>query len=55
LQTLIYALYIWEVAQTAVLTFDWYKIFALNFGNVSALSKIGAAWLSIPVMNSVCA
>jgi hypothetical protein len=52
LKALVYTLFAADVAQTMILTVDWYGVFARNFGDVDALSTIGTTWLSMPVINA---
>jgi len=54
-KALVYLVYVFEMAQTVLLTQHGFYTFAENFGNVDTLDEMGTIWFSVPVMNSVVA
>ncbi|KAF9564065.1 hypothetical protein CPC08DRAFT_705602 [Agrocybe pediades] len=48
-------IYLWEAAQTFMLTESAFDAFARGFGDMSRLDKIGNLWFSVPIMSGVVA
>ncbi|KAF8900386.1 hypothetical protein CPB85DRAFT_160417 [Mucidula mucida] len=50
---LVYGVYMLEFVQTAFVTYDAFKIFALGFGDLESLTAVHFHWLTIPVMSAI--
>ncbi|KAJ7626056.1 hypothetical protein FB45DRAFT_1060589 [Roridomyces roridus] len=53
IKLLVYAVYLVEIAQTALLTHDAFTIFATGFGDVSGLARVNFDWYTIPVTTGI--
>ncbi|KAF9564066.1 hypothetical protein CPC08DRAFT_748638 [Agrocybe pediades] len=47
--------YLWEAAQTFMLTDSAFDAFARGYGNLNHLDKIGTIWFTVPIMSGVVA
>ncbi|KAJ7626054.1 hypothetical protein FB45DRAFT_74788 [Roridomyces roridus] len=52
---LVYTVYLFELAQTVILTHDAFEIFAKGFGDVSALDLVHLDWVTVPLTTGIVA
>ncbi|KAK0195999.1 hypothetical protein F5146DRAFT_313729 [Armillaria mellea] len=52
---LVYGLYVVELIQTILVTYDAFAIFGYGFGDLEALTKIHFNWLVVPIMGGIAA
>jgi hypothetical protein len=50
---LVYGVYALELVETILVTHDAFAAFGYGYGDLSALTNVGFAWLSIPVMSGL--
>jgi hypothetical protein len=50
---LVYGVYAIELVETILITHDAFATFAYGFGDISAFTKIGFDWLTIPIMSGL--
>ena len=50
---LVYGLYVVELIQTILVTYDAFAIFGYGFGDLEALTKIHFNWLVVPIMGGI--
>ncbi|KAF9522325.1 hypothetical protein CPB83DRAFT_864613 [Crepidotus variabilis] len=54
-QALSYGVYLFELAQTIILTQAAFRVFAQGYGNLHILDEVGTNWLSAPIMGGIVA
>ncbi|KDR70735.1 hypothetical protein GALMADRAFT_159844 [Galerina marginata CBS 339.88] len=52
-KVLVYGLYLFEMAQTIMLTHAGFATFATGFGDLNAINHIGLIWFAVPIMDSL--
>lgn len=53
LKSLVYFLYLWDIAQTLLFTQQVFDDLAEGWGDPSALEASGTTWFSVPIMSGV--
>ncbi|KAF9463530.1 hypothetical protein BDZ94DRAFT_1217899 [Collybia nuda] len=54
-KSLVYGIYIIELAQTILVTHDAFAVFGFGFGNLEAVIDIHFNWFTVPIMSGVVA
>jgi len=54
-KVLVYGVYLFEIAQTLMLTQTCFATFAKGFGDLNAINHIGVIWFAVPIMSSLVA
>ncbi|KDR70736.1 hypothetical protein GALMADRAFT_254773 [Galerina marginata CBS 339.88] len=54
-KVLVYGIYLFEMAQTIMLTQTGFATFATGFGDLNAINHIGVIWFAVPIMDSLVA
>ncbi|KAK0192533.1 hypothetical protein F5146DRAFT_507044 [Armillaria mellea] len=53
LRCLVYGIFMIEVVQTALVTYELFRSFATNFGDVAAFSDPQVSWLAVPIFSGI--
>ncbi|KAK0454046.1 uncharacterized protein EV420DRAFT_617008 [Desarmillaria tabescens] len=53
LRCLVYGLFTIEAIQTALITYELFRAFATNYGNIAAFSNPQVSWLAVPIFSGI--
>ncbi len=50
---LVYGVFVMELIQTVLVSFDAFSVFAFGFGDLASLTAMHYHWLTVPIMSGL--